>query len=127
MGGQLRHAAAGDHPLHWLAGDLGDEIEVAVVMEHRDPVALRAGSDQEVRYRGRTVLAASRECRLHLYCAVETAWSIASVGKTARRMLRCCSYSWWLRAEKSTSRSTTEQVATARASAKGNKTSRTCG
>jgi hypothetical protein len=31
-----RHSSAGHDPLHWMAGDLGNEVVVAVVVQERD-------------------------------------------------------------------------------------------
>jgi hypothetical protein len=40
----LRDGAAGDDPLDWLAGDLGDQLVVGVVMQHRAPIGRRRES-----------------------------------------------------------------------------------
>ena len=43
------HSSAGHHPLSCLAGDIRDEVIVAVVMEHGHPFPLCQGRDQQVR------------------------------------------------------------------------------
>lgn len=44
----LRDASAGDHPLDGLARDLGDRVEVGVVVQHGHTPADRGGSSQQV-------------------------------------------------------------------------------
>jgi hypothetical protein len=44
----LGHASARHDPLHALAGELGDPLEVCVVVQDRQPGTLRAGGDQQV-------------------------------------------------------------------------------
>ena len=40
-----RHAAPWHYPLHWLPGDLCDEVIVAVVMQERDLLPFRDSGD----------------------------------------------------------------------------------
>ena len=56
---------AGHYPLHRLAGDTRDQIEVTVVMEHRDAFPLRHGSDQQSREANRSDLPAAPQRGLH--------------------------------------------------------------
>src|SRR5947208_12494554 len=48
--------SSSDDPLHGLTGDLGDEIEVVVVVQHHEPGRLGGGRDQQVGDLGSSVL-----------------------------------------------------------------------
>ena len=50
----LRHRAAWHYPLHWLCGDLGDEVVVAVVVQECDLLEYYDGGDQQVEEPDRT-------------------------------------------------------------------------
>src|SRR5256885_16428241 len=60
-----------DDPLHRLTGDLGDEIEVVVVVQHHELGRLGGGSDQQVGDLGSPVLTSFGERVLHGDGAVE--------------------------------------------------------
>lgn len=52
--------------LHGPPGDPGDEVEVLVCGQHREASLLRCRRDEQVRYRGRAMLAPISEEHLHL-------------------------------------------------------------
>jgi hypothetical protein len=56
----------GYHPGHHLAGDLCDELIIAVVMDHRDAFPLRDSGDQQIRETNRPDVAAAPQRRLHV-------------------------------------------------------------
>ena len=53
--------------LHWLAGEVGDEVEVLVEMEHGALIELGHCGDQQVGDGGSAVLAALGQEALHLH------------------------------------------------------------
>ena len=59
LGSGSRDGPPGHHPGHQLAGDLRDELIIAVVVEHRDAFALRDSGGQQVRETNRPDLAAA--------------------------------------------------------------------
>src|ERR1700722_4958959 len=59
----------GYDPLHWLAGDLCDELVVAVVMQNGDTFSFRHCSDQQVREAHRSHAPASPQRSLDVKCA----------------------------------------------------------
>jgi len=57
-------AALRDDPLHGLAGQLGDALEVGVVVQQREAGRFGARSDQQIGQRDGTMLGARRQQRL---------------------------------------------------------------
>lgn len=66
--------APGRHdPLGRLAGEVGDEIEVVVVVEHHETGGLRYGGDEEVGDLRAALVTPLGESILHVYRPVERA------------------------------------------------------
>jgi hypothetical protein len=52
---------------HRLAGDLGDEVEVLILVQHGQPGEFSSRGDNQVRYRRSAMLSSVRKQRQDLY------------------------------------------------------------